>query len=307
MQNPPSGQTAPRPGLLQTLVLAARPKTLPIAIGPVVAASGVAWYAHVFDLLPALAALLGALCLQIGANYANDVYDYQKGADTHQRLGPLRVTQAGLLTPGQVLRGMWFFFGIATVAGVYLVFHAGWIIGLLGLLAIAGAILYTGGPFPLGYNGLGELFVFLFFGLAAVWGTYFVQAGEITRLAFWTAIPCGLLAASVLTVNNLRDIETDRASGKHTLAAMLGRPATRWFFAGQLGVAYLFPLGFTISGIAPAWVLLSWISLVRAIPLLKMVFTQTGRPLNQALAQTGQLSLLFASLYALGLVIASYR
>ncbi|MDD5368743.1 MAG: 1,4-dihydroxy-2-naphthoate polyprenyltransferase, partial [Anaerolineaceae bacterium] len=278
-----------QPSLLQAVILAARPKTLPVSMAPVVAGSGIAFYTGFFSALPALAALLGALCLQIGANLANDVYDYQKGADTHERLGPLRVTQAGLLTPRQVLAGMWFFFGLAALLGVYLALHSGWLVVVIGLLSIAGAILYTAGPFPLGYNGLGESFVFLFFGLAAVCGTVYVQGGEIGPLAFWSAFPVGLLAASVLTVNNLRDIETDRVSGKHTLAVLFGRQATRRLFATEVGVAYLLPGILVLVGIAPVWVMLAWVSLPLTISLGRMVFSLTGRPLNQALAKTGQL------------------
>jgi 1,4-dihydroxy-2-naphthoate octaprenyltransferase len=295
-------QTA-RPSLLQAIILAARPKTLPVSVAPVVIGIGVAMYAGVFEFLPALAALLGAVCLQIGANYANDVYDFQSGADNQERLGPLRVTQAGLLTPRQVFTGMWCFFGLAALLGLYLALHAGWLVVIIGLLSIAGAILYTAGPFPLGYNGLGELFVFLFFGLAAVCGTVYVQGGAISPLALGSAVSIGLLAASVLTVNNLRDIDTDRVSGKHTLAVSFGREATRWFFAAQVGVAYLIPVGLVLAGIAPAWVLLAWGSLILAIPLGRMVFTLTGRPLNLALAKTGQLNLVFACLFALGLAV----
>ncbi len=171
--------TPAAPGVFQIWLMASRPRTLPAAAAPVIAGSAAAFSTGHFDLLPALAALFGALLLQIGANYANDVFDYHKGADTAGRVGPVRVTSAGLLTPGQVKAGMWVVFGLAVLCGLYLAIHAGWPVIAIGALSILGAIAYTGGPYPLGYHGLGELAVFLFFGLAAVCGTYYVQSLRI--------------------------------------------------------------------------------------------------------------------------------
>jgi 1,4-dihydroxy-2-naphthoate octaprenyltransferase len=176
-----SPQISPR----QAWILAARPKTLPAAAAPVVVGTAVALSEGVFSPGPALAALLGALLIQIATNFANDVFDYKKGADTGQRLGPLRVTQAGLLTPAQVMAGMWLTFGLAVLVGVYLVWVGGWPIVVIGLLSILSGMAYTGGPFPLGYNGLGDLFVFIFFGLVAVGGTYYVQALTLSPAAIW--------------------------------------------------------------------------------------------------------------------------
>src|SRR5512133_3920193 len=210
--------TPAQPGPLQVWTMASRPRTLPAAAAPVIAASAAAFASGHFDPLPALAALLGALLLQIGANFANDVFDYQKGADTAERMGPLRVTAAGLLSPRQVKAGMWVVFGLAALCGLYLALHAGWVVVIIGLLSIVTAIAYTGGPYPLGYHGLGEVAVFLFFGLAAVCGTYYVQALRLDPVAVWTAIPMGLLIVAILVVNNLRDVDTDRATGKMTLA-----------------------------------------------------------------------------------------
>jgi 1,4-dihydroxy-2-naphthoate polyprenyltransferase len=187
---------------LQIWILAARPKTLPAAAAPVIVGSSLAFRDGLFNPLPALAALLAALLLQIGANLANDLFDYYRGADTSKRLGPLRVTSAGLLAPEQVRGGMLLTFFLAALLGIYLTAVAGWVVVLIGLAAIAAAVAYTGGPFPFGYYGLGDLFVFIFFGLAAVGGTYYVQAGSLTAAAVWSAAPMGLLITALLVVNN---------------------------------------------------------------------------------------------------------
>jgi 1,4-dihydroxy-2-naphthoate octaprenyltransferase len=288
----------------QIWLLAVRPKTLPASAAPVVVGSAVAFYNHAFQAGPALAALLAALLLQIGSNLANDVFDFQRGADTHERLGPTRVTQAGLLTPRQVLAGMWTCFGLATLLGAYLTVVAGWPVVLIGLSAITAAIAYTGGPFPLGYYGLGDVAVFLFFGLAAVCGTYYVQALSLEWLPFWSAFPMGFLITAILVVNNLRDINTDRATGKRTLAVRLGVNGTRLEYLCLVVGAYLTPLFIWLFGTGPVWLLLAWLSVPAAVSLIRLVWTQAGRPLNKALGGTGQLALLYAILYGLGLWVA---
>lgn len=291
---------------LQIWLLAARPKTLPAAAAPVIVGTAVAVGESVFRLGPALAALLGALLIQIGTNFANDVFDFKKGADTTERLGPLRVTQAGLLSPGQVLTGMWLTFGLATLIGLYLVIIGGWPIVVIGLLSIASGIAYTGGPFPLGYNGLGDLFVFIFFGLVAVCGTYYVQAGAVSAAALWAALPIGLLATAILVVNNLRDIETDRAAGKKTLAVRLGRQGTQVEYFLLVGLAYLVPLLMGLSGVADFWVLLTWLSIPLLKPLSQLILGQKGRPLNQALAGTARLELIYSFLFSIGFITGHY-
>jgi 1,4-dihydroxy-2-naphthoate octaprenyltransferase len=288
---------------LQIWLLAARPKTLPAAAAPVIVGSAAAIGDGVFQAGPALAALLGALLLQIGANFANDVFDFKKGADTTDRLGPLRVTQAGLLSPRQVMLGMWLTFGLAAIIGLYLIVVGGWPILVIGLLSIAAAIAYTGGPFPLGYHGLGDLFVFIFFGLVAVCGSYYVQAGTVSPAAFWAAVPVGLLATAILVVNNLRDIETDQRAGKKTLAVRFGRKGAQIEYMLLLGLAYFIPPAMGFSGVASLWVLLSWLSLPLVRPLIRLILRETGRPLNQALAGTARLELVYSFLLALGLII----
>jgi 1,4-dihydroxy-2-naphthoate octaprenyltransferase len=287
----------------QIWLLAARPRTLPAAAAPVIVGTALALADGLFRPGPALAALLTALLLQIGANVANDVFDFHRGADTGERQGPLRVTTAGLLTPAQTLTGMWVIFGLTGLLGLYLATVAGWPVILIGLAAIAAAILYTGGPLPFGYYGLGDLFVFIFFGLAAVGGTYYVQAGQLSAAAVWAAVPIGLLTTAILVVNNLRDIETDRAVGKRTLAVRLGVGGARLEYLLCLGVAYLAVLLMWAGGIASAWVMLSWLSLPLALRLARQIYRDTGRALNLALAGTGQFELFFAVLFSIGLWI----
>ncbi len=284
-------------------ILASRPKTLPAAAAPVIVGGAVAAAQGGFRLLPWLAAFFGALLIQIGANFANDAYDFQKGADTEERLGPVRVTQTGLLSLQQVFAGMWVSFGLAALLGVYLISAGGWPILVVGVAAILSAIAYTGGPYPLGYHGLGDLFVFLFFGLAAVCGTVFVQMRAVPALAWWAALPMGFLTTNILVVNNLRDIETDRKTGKHTVAVRLGENGTKAEYALLLLGSYLVPFILWLRGETSPWPLLTLLSIPAAWKIWKVVATQKGRILNQALAGTGQLTLLYALLFAAGLLI----
>lgn len=285
---------------LKIWLLAIRPKTLPAAAGPVIVGTAVAAGDGAFKLLPALAALLATFLLQIGSNLANDIFDFKKGSDTRERTGPLRVTQAGLLTPRQVTTGMWLVFALAFVVGLYLIAVGGWPILVIGILSIIAAIAYTGGPYPLGYHGLGEVFVFIFFGPVAVIGTYFVQAGTVSTGSWWASLPVGLLITAILVVNNLRDMDEDKKVGKKTLAVRLGREKTLWEYYLLLGISYLIPLLMWWVGLADSWILLSWLSLPIALPLIKDVRTKKGRPLNDTLAGTARLQLFFSLLFAAG-------
>ena len=284
--------------------LAIRPRTLPAAASGVLAGCALALHDHVFRLLPALAALLVALLLQIGSNLANDVFDYERGADSARNAGPLRVTQSGLLSPSQVKAGMLVVFGLAGLAGLYLAFAAGWVVLLIGLAAILSAIAYTGGPFPLGYYGLGDLFVFLFFGLACVAGTYFVQAGRVSPAAWGMSLPVGLIIVGILVVNNLRDLPTDRQAGKHTLAVLLGGRFAKGEYLACLLVAFVCLPVFCAFGLLPWGALLAWLALPLAWKQARIVFTQTGQALNAALGGTGQLALAFSLLFLLGMLLA---
>src|SRR5436305_13742228 len=237
--------------------MAARPRTLPAAIAPVLVGTALAGFVHVFHPLRFIAALLGAIFIQVGTNLSNDYSDARRGADTEDRLGPVRVTAGGLVPPGQVLVATYLSFGLAVVCGAYLVAVAGPELLAVGAASILAGILYTGGPRPYGYEGLGELFVFLFFGLVAVVGSYFVQVQQLPWQAFVCAVPVGLLASAILLVNNVRDLETDRRAGKRTLAVRLGRARTRTLYALMLAGAFLAaPLPWAFGSMT-AWLLLA--------------------------------------------------
>jgi 1,4-dihydroxy-2-naphthoate octaprenyltransferase len=297
--------SASGPTLVRVWVQAARPKTLYAAVAPVLVGTAVAYAEGGFRPLPALAALFSAIMIQIGTNLANDAADFQKGADTGERLGPLRVTQAGLLAPRQVIAGALLSFGAAALAGLYLFSVAGWPVLALGLFSILAGVGYTAGPFPLGYLALGDLFVFLFFGLTAVAGTAFVQTGQFTALALWAAIPAGLLATAILVVNNLRDLNTDRKAGKITLAVRLGDRRTRWEYAALVAGAYLAPLAMWWAGMASAWVLLTLISAPRAWRITRALWGAQGQELNRFLEATGQLELAHCILLGAGLILGA--
>ena len=292
------------PNRFQIWWLAIRPRTLPAAAAGVVAGCALALHDRVFHILPALAALLVALLLQIGSNLANDVFDYERGADSARSAGPLRVTQSGLLSPAQVKAGMACVFALAGLVGLYLAFKVGWVVLLIGLAAIFSAIAYTGGPFPLGYYGLGDLFVWLFFGLACVAGTYFVQAGKVSPAAWGMSLPVGLIVVGILVVNNLRDLPTDRLAGKHTLAVLLGGRFAKAEYLACLLVAFVCLPVFCALGVLPWGALLAWLAVPMAVRLTRIVFTQTGQSLNAALAGTGQLTLAFSGLFLLGMLLA---
>lgn len=291
-------------GPLGVWLLAIRPKTLPAAASGVIVGTVLAWRDGSFAAGPALAALAIAVLLQIGSNLANDVYDDERGTDTADRLGPLRVTNAGLLSRGQVKRGMAVVFAIAFALGCYLTLVRGPLVLVIGAAAIISAIAYTGGPYPLGYHGLGEVFVFIFFGLAAVVGTYWVQAGSTSPTAWLMAVPVGLLITAIIVVNNLRDIEQDRAGGKRTLAVRLGTQATKTEFALCIGGAYAVVTAAAVAGTLPVSALAAWLSLPLAVVTTRMVYTRTGTALNLALARTGQTTLAFSVLFALGMLLA---
>ncbi len=285
--------------------MAARIRTLPAAIAPVLVGTALAAYEHVFHPLRFLAALIGAVFIQVGTNLSNDYSDARRGADTEERLGPVRVTAGGLVPPDQVLRATYASFGIAVLAGIYLTIVAGWVLLLVGAASILAGVLYTGGPRPYGYEGLGEVFVFLFFGIVAVAGSYFVQVKHLQWEAFALAVPVGLIAAGILVVNNVRDIDTDRRAGKRTLAVRLGRARTRVMFATIIYVAYaLVPVTWAFGPLKP-WVLLPWLTLPLAAQVVRAVRNRTdGRSLNQALAQTGMLQLAFCVLLSAGLLLS---
>ena len=287
----------------QAWVLAARLKTLPAAISPVIVGTALATDVDRFALWPALAALLGALLLQIGSNLANDYFDAIKGADTPARLGPTRVTAAGLISPAAMRGGMMVVFGLAALVGFYLIQIGGWPILIVGAVSILAALAYTGGPKPFGYMGLGDLFVFLFFGPIAVCGTYYLQTLNVSRDAIFASLPIGALITAILVVNNLRDIDSDRAAQKYTLAVRLGRQATQSEYMGLIALAYAVPIVLAI-GSGSVWLLAPFVTLPLALRLIMTIRSASDGPtLNAALAKTAQLSLLFALALSLGFLL----
>jgi 1,4-dihydroxy-2-naphthoate polyprenyltransferase len=287
--------------------MAARPRTLPAAIAPVLVGTSAA-VERTDDLRVGafLAALIGSVFIQVGTNLANDYSDARRGADSMDRLGPVRVTASGLVAPRRVLVATWVAFAVAVAAGIYLTAVAGPVILAVGVVSILAGILYTGGPRPYGYEGLGEAFVFLFFGLVAVNGSYFVQVERLDWLPFALSLPVGFLATAILVVNNVRDIDTDRRTGKRTLAVRLGRARARVLYAGLLLATYVaLPVGL-LAADGPAWGLLALASLPLAARPLRAVRTRTDGPaLNAALAATGALLAAFSLLLTVGLLIAA--
>ena len=284
---------------------AARPATLPAAVVPVLVGTAVgAAEGAAFRGGPFAAALLCALLIQVATNFANDYSDFHRGADTPDRLGPVRATSAGLLRPRQVLAGIALTFGLAVLLGLYLVSVGGWPILVIGVLSILAGLAYTGGPWPFGYHGLGDVFVFVFFGLVAVTGSAYLQTGRWTALAVAAAVPVGLLVTNILVVNNLRDLPTDRAAGKGTLAVRIGDRPTRLQYAALAALAYAVPVLLVTLGAASAWLLLPLLTLPLALRLVRQVVGGLrGRELNAVLKRTGQLEMAFGVLLAAGLLL----
>jgi 1,4-dihydroxy-2-naphthoate octaprenyltransferase len=284
--------------------MACRPATLTAAVVPVMVGAAVAYRsvgAASVRVASLVAALVGAMLIQIGTNLANDVFDAEKGADTADRLGPTRVTQAGLLTAREVRAGMVVAFGLATVAGVYLTAVSGWPLVAIGLASIASGVAYTGGSYPLGYNGLGDVFVFVFFGLVAVCGTAFVGTGAVPALAWAAAVPVGALATAVLVVNNVRDRATDVVAGKRTLVVRLGRRFGTIEYAALWVVAWGAAVALAASLRSPV-MRLPLATVPFGVRLMRTVATVEGRPLNATLASTAKMLLAYGALLTVALV-----
>jgi 1,4-dihydroxy-2-naphthoate octaprenyltransferase len=284
--------------------LAARPRTWPAAIVPVLVGSAIAARAGQFQILPFLAALLASLLIQIGTNYANDLFDYLKGAD-RQRQGPTRAVQSGLVTPGQMRNAVIVVFGSAALLGVYLIIVGGWPIALIGVLSILAGIGYTGGPYPLAYHGLGDLFAFLFFGVIAVMGTAFIFTHEFTVQSFIASLPVALLVTAIIVVNNLRDIPTDAAVGKRTFAVMIGDRNTRYEYTICLLGAYVFPIVLAALAGSIGWWWLPFCTLPLAIQLIRTVWLGLSGPgLNRVLGKTAQLHLWFGVALSISILLS---
>jgi 1,4-dihydroxy-2-naphthoate octaprenyltransferase len=283
--------------------MAARVRTLPAAIAPVLVGTALSATERDLRVGGFIAALIGAIFIQVGTNLSNDYSDARRGADAEDRLGPVRVTAGGLVPPRQVLVATYVSFGVAVLCGVYLVYLAGPILLAIGAASILAGVLYTGGPRPYGYEGLGEVFVFLFFGIVAVTGSYYVQAEQVTWEAFVLAVPVGLLASSILVVNNVRDLESDRRAGKRTLAVRLGRERARTLYGLMVYGAFVTAPAPWVAGALSAWLLLPLVLLPVAVGLVRLVRRHSDGPtLNRALARTGMLQLAFCVLLSAGLL-----
>ena len=285
--------------------MASRPRTLPAAIAPVLVGTSLAVLYGTFHPIAFIAALLGAMLIQIGTNLSNDYSDARRGADSDERIGPVRVTAGGLVPPRQVLVATYLTFGAAVLCGAYLIAVAGWALLAVGAASILAGVLYTGGPRPYGYEGRGEVFVFLFFGIVAVTGSYFVQRRSLPWQAFVLAVPVGLLISAILVVNNVRDIDTDRRAGKRTLAVRLGRERTRILFVTMIAVAFVTSWVPWFAGALSPWLFVTAAAAPLAVGVVETVRTHADGPsLNEALARTAKLALVFCLLLCAG-VLAS--
>jgi len=291
------------PGSIRAWILAARPATLTAAFAPVAVGTACAWRVGGVRWDAALAALLGAFFIQIATNFANDMFDFQKGADDEERLGPTRAAQAGLLTVRQLRGGIIVAFALAMGTGVYLTWIAGPVVVVIGLASIAAGLAYTGGPFPLAYNGLGDVFVLAFFGFVAVCGTTFVQALFVPEVAWAASIPIGALATAILVVNNVRDFEGDARAGKTTLVVRFGRNGGVREYALLLAAAYATPVIMFLLGWTSAWVCLPLLTIPWAVRLFLSVVGDRGVALNRTLVGTARLLSVFGVLFALGIAL----
>jgi 1,4-dihydroxy-2-naphthoate octaprenyltransferase len=302
-----SARAAAPPSGLRLWLLAIRPATLPAAVGPVIVGLGVAIGLGVFELGPALGALAVALLLQVAANLDNDLFDFRAGADTPDRLGPPRVAALGLMSERQLAGGIVAVLAAAGAVGLYLVTVGGLPILVLGILAVVSTVAYTGGPWPYGYRGLGEVFVFAFFGFVAVAGTAYLQTGRLEPLALAAAVPVGALVTAILVANNLRDIETDARAAKRTLAVILGERFAVGEYLGLVGIAFLVPPALVVAGAAPLPALLPLVALPLAVPLGRVVRAGGDRRrLNGVLKGTARLSLVVSALFGVGLALGSW-
>ena len=290
-------------GYVRKWILATRPKTLPAAVFPVLTGTAIAVHDNVFFAPAAAIALICSLLIQIGTNFVNDLYDYLKGTDKADRTGPLRVLAAGLISVKEMKTAIALSFGITFLLGLYLVYLGGWEILLVGVLSILAGYSYTAGPYPLAYNGLGDVFVFLFFGFIGTAGTYYVQALALTPLVLWSAVPVGALITNILVVNNYRDRFEDADAGKNTLAVKFGGTFTRFQYAALLIISYAVPFVIFFNFVDSYFVFLPLFSLPLAFILVKMIFILEGEKLNKTLELTAKLSILYGILFALGITL----
>lgn len=284
-------------------IMAARPKTLFAAFAPVIVGASLAVAEKKFDAISSVVALLCSILIQVATNYTNDLYDHLKGADTKERVGPKRALNEGWVSVGQMKTAIYLTFGTAFLMGLYLVYVGGPFILLIGVLSIIAGFMYTGGPFPLAYNGLGDLFVFLFFGFVGTIGTYFINTGDVSSQALLASIPVGALVTNILVVNNYRDFDQDRKAGKRTLAVMFGKNFALGEYLILLGSSFAVPLIMFVYYDLNAWVFLPYLTLPFAYKLIVMLLNRHGSELNPALELTARLSAIYGVLFSVGLVL----
>jgi len=290
-----------RPHVIQKWVLAARPKTLWAAVGPVMIGTAMAHGEGGMHGYSAWGCLIGAILLQIGTNFCNDYADFKKGADSSGRVGPARAVASGWISPAQMLNATILVFALAAIICGYLAYRGGWPVILLGILSIAAGIIYTAGPYPLAYVGLGDLFVLVFFGPVAVAGTYYLQTTEFSWLPALAGLGPGLLSVAILTVNNLRDVEGDRAVGKRTLVVRFGVLFGRVEYASCIIIAAVIPLLMVyLSGPSRSNSLVASLIIIAAWPVLRLVFLRSGRDLNPGLGMTALLLLVYSLSFSMG-------
>jgi 1,4-dihydroxy-2-naphthoate octaprenyltransferase len=284
-------------------ILASRPRTLPAALVPVMVGSALAIYHGIFFPAYSIVALLCSILIQIGTNFTNDLYDFLKGTDTEERKGPLRVLASGLISVNEMKWGIFLVFFTAFLLGLYLVFSVGLIILWIGIFSIIAGLAYTAGPFPLAYNGLGDLFVFIFFGIVGTVGTYYLHAQQFTSLAFLISLPVGALITNILIVNNYRDIDEDKTAGKNTLAVLLGRDFSRYEYVFFILVSFFIPFLLHFKYDFNIWIFLPYITLPIAITLVKMIYALTGTQLNKTLELSAKFSAFYGLLLSIGIIL----
>jgi 1,4-dihydroxy-2-naphthoate octaprenyltransferase len=287
----------------ESWVLASRPKTLLAAVVPVMVGSSLAISQNKFTVMYSVVALLCSILIQVGTNFTNDLYDYLKGADRENRKGPVRVLASGLISPTEMKFAIITVFGTAFLLGLYLVFSCGIVVLVIGILSILAGLAYTAGPFPLAYNGLGDIFVFTFFGIVGTAGTYFLHLGEFSILSILVSIPVGALITNILVVNNFRDIEEDKESNKYTLAVKLGKTFTKYQFINSIVLSYLILFVVFFTHNFSYWIFLPLASLPVAFKLITMLQTFEGEQLNRTLELSAKFSALFGLLFSLGIIL----
>ena len=292
-----------KPSKIESWLIASRPRTLLAAVVPVMVGSALAVSQNKFTPILSLIALLCSILIQVGTNFTNDLYDYLKGTDKEDRVGPRRVLVSGLISTSEMKLGIITVFGLAFLLGLYLVYAAGIVILIIGVISILAGLAYTAGPYPLAYNGLGDVFVFAFFGIVGTTGTYYLHLHEFSLLSFLIAVPVGALITNILVVNNYRDIEEDREADKYTLAVKLGKKFTRFQFVNSIAISYLILFIIYFKYDFTYWIFLPLISLPIAVILIKTLQTLEGEGLNKTLELSAKYAALFGLLFSLGLIL----